>query len=66
MILVKVVDIIYTINSVDVFLKSTNLNLVSRITRHAAEDLDIVIGEYIYAIFKASAPYLIREENNLH
>ncbi|MFB5599710.1 MAG: ABC transporter ATP-binding protein [Nitrososphaeraceae archaeon] len=65
MILVKVVDIIYTLNTVDVFLKSNDLSLVSRITRHAVDDLGIVIGEHIYAIFKASAPYLIREENSL-
>jgi len=59
----KVVDIINIHNIIDVYLKSDNLNLISRITRSASEELGIVIGDYVYAIFKASTPYLIREEN---
>jgi molybdopterin-binding protein len=60
----KVVDIINIHNNIiDVYLKSDNLNLISRITRSASEELGIVIGDYVYAIFKASIPYLIREEN---
>jgi molybdenum ABC transporter ATP-binding protein len=60
----KVVDIINIHNNIiDVYLKSDNLNLISRITSSASEELGIVIGDYVYAIFKASTPYLIREEN---
>jgi len=58
----KVVDIVQTSNLVDVYLRSDELNLVSRITRTAAEELAITVGEYVYAIFKASAPHVIREE----
>jgi molybdopterin-binding protein len=49
---------------IDVYLKSGKMNIVSRITRSASEDLGIVIGDYVYAVFKASIPYLIREEYN--
>jgi molybdenum ABC transporter ATP-binding protein len=59
----KVVDILKTHNMIDVYLKSDDLILISRITNTAFEDLGIVIGEYLYAIFKASTPYLIREED---
>ncbi len=58
----KVVDVINIHNLIDVYLKSDNLNLISRITRSAVEDLGIVTGDYVYAIFKASTPYLIRED----
>lgn len=58
----QVIDIIHTSNLVDVYLKSDELNLISRITKTAAEELDITVGEHIYAIFKASAPHVIREE----
>jgi molybdenum ABC transporter ATP-binding protein len=51
-------------NMIDVYLKSGKMNIVSRITRSASEDLGIVIGDYVYAVFKASIPYLIREEYN--
>ena len=51
-------------NIIDVYLKSGNMNLVSRITRSSSEDLGIVTGDYVYAVFKASTPYLIREEYN--
>ena len=60
----QVVDIIKIHNMIDVYLKSDNLNLISRITYSAFEDLEIVIGNYVYAIFKASTPYLIREEDD--
>jgi molybdopterin-binding protein len=51
-----------TDNIIDVYLKSGDLNLISRITRSAAEDLKIEIGDNIYAVFKASIPHPIREE----
>jgi molybdopterin-binding protein len=61
---VKIVDMVKTHNMIDVYLKSDNLNLISRITRSAVEDLGIVTGDYIYAVFKASAPHLTREEKD--
>jgi len=59
---VKIVEMVITDNIIDVYLKSGNLNLISRITRSAAEDLKIEIGDNIYAVFKASIPHPIREE----
>ena len=60
----KIMDMVKADNMIDVYLKSGKTNIVSRITRSASEDLGIVIGDYVYAIFKASKPYLIREEYN--
>ena len=57
-------DMVKADNMIDVYLKSGKMNIVSRITRSASEDLEIVIGDYVYAVFKASIPYLIREEYN--
>ncbi len=64
MVFVKIVDIkkIHN-NMIDVYMKSDNLNLVSRITQTASKDLEIVIGNYVYAVFKASTPHLIREND---
>jgi molybdopterin-binding protein len=61
---VKIVDMVKTHNMIDVHLKSDNLNLISRITQSAVEDLGIITGDYVYAIFKASAPHLTREEKD--
>ncbi|MGI9011811.1 MAG: ABC transporter ATP-binding protein [Nitrososphaeraceae archaeon] len=58
----KIMDMVKTHNMIDVYLKSSNLNLISRITRSAVEDLGIVTGDSIYAVFKASTSHLIREE----
>ena len=60
----KIIDMVKADNMIDVYLKSGNMNLVSRITRSASEDLGIVTGDYVYSVFKASIPYLIREEYN--
>ena len=62
----KVVYIVHTLNLVDVYIKSDELNLVSRITKTAAEELAITVGEHVYAIFKASAPHVIREEIDIN
>ena len=62
LVFVKIVEMVITDNIIDVYLKSGNLNLISRITRSAAEDLKIEIGDNIYAVFKASIPHPIREE----
>ena len=61
---VKIVEIVKRHNMIDVHIKSDNLYLISRITRSAVEDLGIVTGDYVYAIFKASAPHLTREEKD--
>lgn len=60
---VQVVDIVQKSNLVDIHLRIDGLEVVSRITKSAMKDLEISINDYIYAIFKASAPHLVREEN---
>jgi molybdopterin-binding protein len=60
---VQVTDIVYKSNVVDIHLKINGLEIVSRITKLAMKDLDISINDNIYAIFKASAPHLVRKEN---
>src|SRR6476469_3654365 len=60
---VQVTDIVYKSNVVDIHLKINGLVIVSRITKLAMKDLDISINDNIYAIFKASAPHLVRKEN---
>ncbi len=46
----------------DIHLVINNISLVSRITQESKEHLKIVEGEYVYAIFKATAPHIVREE----
>ena len=58
----EVVEIIRLSNLVDVHLKSDELKLISRITCTSAEELAITLGDHLYAIFKASAPHVVREE----
>ncbi len=60
---IQVVDIVQKSNLVDIHLRIDGLEVVSRITKSAMKDLKISINDYIYAIFKASAPHLVREEN---
>lgn len=60
---VQVVDIIQVSNLVDIRLRVDGLEVVSRITKSAMEDLGISLHDHIYAIFKAFAPHLVREEN---
>ena len=60
---IQVVDIVQKSNLVDIHLRIDGLEVVSRITKSAMKDLEISINDYIYAIFKASAPHLVREEN---
>src|SRR6476620_2561522 len=60
---VQVTDIVYKSNVVNIHLKINGLEIVSRITKLAMKDLDISINDNIYAIFKASAPHLVRKEN---
>lgn len=60
---VQVIDIFQISNLVDIHLRIDGLEVVSRITKSALEDLGISLHDHIYAIFKASAPHLVREEN---
>ena len=46
----------------NIHLVINNISLVSRITQESKEHLKIVEGEYVYAIFKATAPHIVREE----
>ncbi|MDF0680956.1 MAG: ATP-binding cassette domain-containing protein [Candidatus Nitrosocosmicus sp.] len=39
-----------------------DISLVSRITQESKDYLKIIEGEYVYAIFKATAPHIVREE----
>jgi molybdopterin-binding protein len=59
----QVADIVQRSNLVDVYLKTDDVEIVSRITRSAMKDLGITKNDHIYAIFKASAPHLVREES---
>ncbi len=47
----------------DVQLKTDSLNLTTKITGATLTDLNIKRGDYVYAIFKAISPQLVREEN---
>ena len=46
----------------NIHLVFNNISLVSRITQESKEHLKIMEGEYVYAIFKATAPHIVREE----
>jgi molybdopterin-binding protein len=46
----------------NIHLVINNISLVSRITQESKEHLKIIEGEYVYAIFKATAPHIVREE----
>jgi molybdate/tungstate transport system ATP-binding protein len=59
----QVADIVQRSNLVDVYLKTDGVEIVSRITSSAMKDLGITKNDHIYAIFKASAPHLVREES---
>lgn len=59
----QVADIVQRSNLVDIHLKIDGVEIVSRITRSAMKDLGITKNDRIYAIFKASAPHLVREES---
>lgn len=47
---------------IDVYLEIDNLHLISRITNESRICLGIREGNYIYAMFKAVSPHIIREE----
>ena len=63
MMYVQVAQITQISNLVDIHLKVDGLELISRITKSAMEELGITLHDSIYAIFKASAPHVVREEN---
>lgn len=62
MIYVQVAQITQISNLVDIRLKGDGLELISRITKSGMEELGITLHDFIYAIFKASAPHVVREE----
>jgi molybdopterin-binding protein len=62
MIYVQVAQITQISNLVDIRLKVDGLELISRITKSGMEELGIALHDFIYAIFKASAPHVVREE----
>ena len=57
---------IYTSNTktgiLNIHLVASNISLVSRITRESKDHLKILEGGYVYAIFKVTAPHIVREE----
>jgi molybdopterin-binding protein len=57
---VKITD--YNLGIVDVHLVADRFYLTSRITQEARVDLHISEGDYVFAIFKASSPQVVREE----
>jgi len=48
----------------NIHLVINNVSLVSRITQESKEHLKIIKGAYVYAIFKATAPHIVREEKS--
>ncbi len=48
----------------NIHLVINNISLVSRITKESKEHLKIMEGEYVYAIFKATAPHIVREDKS--
>ena len=48
--------------TLNIHLVINGISLVSRITQESKEHLKIVEGDYVYAIFKATAPHIVREE----
>jgi len=46
----------------NIHLVINSIRLVSRITQESKDHLKIIEGEYVYAIFKATAPHIVREE----
>lgn len=63
MIYAQVAKISQESNLVDIHLRLAGFQLISRITKSAMEELGITLHDSIYAIFKASAPHVVREEN---
>jgi molybdopterin-binding protein len=48
--------------TLNIHLIANSISLVSRITQESKELLKIIEGAYVYAIFKATAPHIVREE----
>lgn len=59
----KVVAIKEASNMTDVQLRTDSLNLRSRITVEAQNELALLKDDQIYAIFKATSPQVVREES---
>jgi molybdate transport system ATP-binding protein len=52
----------HNVGAVDIHLIIDTFHIISRITEEARTDLQIVEGDYIFAVFKASSPQVVREE----
>ena len=50
--------------TLNIHLVINGISLISRITQESKEHLKIVEGEYVYAIFKATAPHIVREDKS--
>ena len=59
----EIVKIVQGFNIVDVCLQTDSLHLRARVTEKARNELSIQTGDYIYAIFKAISPQVVREES---
>ena len=46
----------------NIHLTINSISLISRITMESKENLKITEGAYVYAIFKATAPHVVRQE----
>jgi molybdopterin-binding protein len=53
----------YDVAIVDVFMVADNFHLRSRITEDARAELQIRQGDDVFAMFKASSPQVVREED---
>ncbi len=51
----------HSVGAIDIYLKVDRLHIISRITEQAQHDLRLQLGDYIFAIFKASSPQIVRE-----
>ncbi len=60
---VQVADVAQEGSMADVQLRTDSLQLRVRVTDEARIELDIKEGDYIYAIFKAISPQVVREES---
>ena len=59
----QVIKLVRQVSLTDVYLQTDYLHFIARITEKARNDLDIKMGDHIYAIFKAISPQIVREDS---
>jgi molybdate transport system ATP-binding protein len=59
----QVIKLVRQVSLTDVYLQTDYLHLRARITEKARNDLDIKMGDQIYAMFKAISPQIVREDS---